>query len=150
MARRFRIQIPPVGRCWRPGGPAALGLPVVVITWWLLLAGTVALTVPAPADSAPTASHGARPGQAYRVNQPGMPSWPIPVDRAAFDEHYRATRESDGHAVMQAIAASEWIDVVHGQAVRVIQVDGEAIQVEILEGPNAGRHGWLKPRHLEP
>ena len=34
------------------------------------------------------------------------------------------------------------------QAVRIVEVDGEANEVELLQGRNVGRRGWLKTRHL--
>jgi hypothetical protein len=87
-------------------------------------------------------------GEVARLYQPGMPYWPIPVERQAFDEYQRGSRESDEGAIEHAFAAFEWFEVAHGQAVRVVEVEGEAVQVELLDGQNAGRRGWLKPRHL--
>jgi hypothetical protein len=38
--------------------------------------------------------------------------------------------------------------VSHGQAVSIVAVDAEAVQVELLEGPQRGRRAWVQPRHL--
>jgi hypothetical protein len=85
-----------------------------------------------------------------RIKQPGIPNWPIPVERAAFDTYYRGARESDETAIDAAFEMSEWIEVSDRQPVRIVQVDGEAVQVELVDGAFAGRRGWVKPRHLAP
>ena len=72
------------------------------------------------------------------------------MERAPFDESQLGYRESDEAAIEQAFTACEWIRVSHYDAVRVVTVDGEAIQVEMLEGPHIGRQGWLQSRHLGP
>ena len=131
------------------GRPSA-ALLVTVVAWWLLIGGAMALTMPAPAFSATPAPFAVEAGRAARIHQPGMPSWPIPIERAAFEEARRAFRESDEAALEHAFSAFEWFDVAHGQAVAIVAVDGEAVQVELLEGRSLGRRGWLKPRHLGP
>jgi hypothetical protein len=77
-----------------------------------------------------------------------MPSWPIPIERAAFDDAWRGFLESDEILIEQAFATSEWLDVSHGQAVSIVAVDSEAVQVELLDGPHRGRRAWLLARHL--
>lgn len=89
-------------------------------------------------------------GTTAHVLLPGLPRLPIPVERAAFDEYQRGLRESDEDALARAEAASDWLTVWHGLAVRVLRVDGEAVQVTLLDGPEAGRAGWLKARQLGP
>jgi hypothetical protein len=127
-----------------------IGLGIFSATCWLVIVGALVLTVPAPGAAAPKGGAVLVPGWTARINQPGMPDWPIPVDRLAYDEYHRGFRESDDEAIDHAFAAFEWITVQDRQAVRIVEVDGEAVQVELLEGPNAGRRGWLKPRHLAP
>jgi hypothetical protein len=134
-----------LARTWRS---VPVGLAISVATFWLLIAGAVAALLPAVAASTPGGAFVAVPGLAAHINQPGMPSWPIPVDRGAYDEADRGFRESDDDAIEHAFAASEWIQVSDGQAVRIVEVDGEAHHVELLEGRNVGRQGWLKTRHL--
>lgn len=128
------------GRSW--------GLAVLVAAWWLAIGAVVVSTLAGPAVSAPGAGRGVRVGDVARINQPGIPSWPIPVDRTAFDTLRRAYRESDEHAIERASQETAWVLVQHGQAVRVEAVDGDAVDVTILEGAEAGRHGWLLTRHL--
>jgi hypothetical protein len=128
------------------------GLVVAVVAWWLLIGAAVALTLPAPASSAtatPT-PFGVAAGRDARLHQPGMPSWPIPVERAAFDDARRGFQESDEDLIERAFATSEWLDASHGQAVTIVAVDGDAVQVELLEGTFRGRRAWLLPRHLGP
>ena len=139
------------GRClartwrWVP-----VGLTISVVTFWLLIAGAVVVMQPALAASTPKDSFIAVAGRTAHINQPGIPGWRIPVDRLAYDEYYRGFRESDDDAIEHAFAAFEWIEVADGQAVQIIEVDGEAHQVELQEGRNVGRRGWLKTRHLRP
>ena len=72
------------------------------------------------------------------------------VERAAFDAFRRGAGESDEDAIDRAFAISAWLPVEHGQAITVIEIDGEAWHVELLEGQHAGRRGWLKARNLRP
>jgi hypothetical protein len=122
--------------------------PLVVVAWWLLIAGAVALTLPVPARSATPTPFAVAAGRTARIHQPGMPDWPVPVDRAAFDEADRGFREGDEPAIEHAFSAYSWIHVEHGRRVRIVAVDGDAVEVELLEGPQVGRRAWLKPRHL--
>ena len=134
----------------RAGRRVPVGLTISVATFWLLFAGAVVLMLPALAASTPKPGFIAVSGRTAHINQPGMPDWPIPVDRRAYDEYNRGSRESDDDAIEHAFAASEWITVSDGQAVQIIEVDGEAHQVELLDGRSVGRRGWLKTRHLRP
>jgi hypothetical protein len=40
--------------------------------------------------------------------------------------------------------------VTHGQEVRIVTIDGDAVEIEVLDGPYAGRRAWLKAGNLEP
>jgi hypothetical protein len=136
-------------RRWR-GVAAVLGVGAASVTCWLLILGLLALAVPTPSAAAPKIAAVLVTGSTAHIVQPGMPDWPIPVERLAYDEHARGYREGDEEAMSYAFAAFEWIKVRDGQAVRIVEVDGLAVQVELLEGPNGGRRGWLQPRHLAP
>lgn len=127
---------------------AALAFTALVVIWWLLLAALITQVMPAPAASSPRPGGRIAPGQRARIHQPGIPHWPIPVERDAFDELQRGTRESDQDAIDHAFEISAWLPVEHGDAVQVVDVDGEAVQIELLEGRQAGRRGWLKPSNL--
>ena len=136
-----------LARTWRW---VPVGLTISVATFWLLIGGFVVLMLPALAASTPTVGFVAVSGRTAHINQPGMLAWPIPVDRRAYTEYYQGFQDSDDDAIEHAFAAFEWIEVSDGQNVRIIEVDGEAHHVELLEGPNVGRRGWLKTRHLRP
>lgn len=140
------------GRAERGGrrGRTNAALTAIVVVWWLLIAGAVVLTLPQRAASAPRASVVYVAGQTARIHQPGMASWPIPVERLAFDESRRGFREGDEAAIDHAFDAFAWIQVSHHEAVRILVVDGDAIQVELLDGRSAGHRGWLTAKHLTP
>jgi hypothetical protein len=129
---------------------AAGALAAVVISWWLLLGSAVTWLMPEPIASATPKPFAAVPGQTARIHQPGIPSWPIPVERVAFDEARLGFQESDEVAIMHAFAAYEWIDASHDQLARIVTIDGDAIQIELLEGLYAGHRAWLKARNLAP
>jgi hypothetical protein len=132
---------------WR-GAAFRLGLGLGI--WWLLVGAAVALTLPEPVRAVPQRPY----GSTARVNLPGMvpahPSLPIPVERAAFDLAQRGYLESNEGMLDVASTAYEWIAVTHGLAVNVVATDGEVVQVELLDGPYAGRRGWLKSSQLMP
>jgi hypothetical protein len=129
---------------------AVVRLAAMVMIWWLLLATATVQLLPAPVASAPKGGPGVPSGRTARVHLPGLSSLPIPVDRAAFDEAQRGFKEGDEEAIEYVFTAYVWIEGSHGQAVRVVTIDGEAVEVELLEGRYAGRRGWLKTRHLSP
>jgi hypothetical protein len=134
----------------RRRGLSGSALTLIVVGWWLALGGAVVWLMHEPTASATSTPSALAPEQMARIHQPGMPSWPIPVSRAGFDAFQRGVRESDEAAIEEAFTISEWIDARHGQAVRIITVDGDAVQVELLEGTYAGRQAWLKARNLSP
>ena len=82
--------------------------------------------------------------------QDQMSSEQIEDIMAAISEMGVNIVESDEEAIEFAFAASEWIEVSDRTAVRIVTVDGEAVQIEILDGPWAGRQGWVNPRQLGP
>jgi hypothetical protein len=130
---------------WTVGGLAAL-----VMIWWLFIAAVVVQISSGPPVLAASVGMGLVPGQTARTFLQGMSWLPIPVERAAFDEYQRGARESDEDAMEHAFTANAWIRIAHHDAVRVITVDGEAVQIELLEGGFAGHRGWLKLRQLLP
>jgi len=115
----------------------------------MLVGGALMLTMPAPAESAAT-GFSVADGKRAHVSIPGVRTLPVAVERPAHETFYRGARESDEDAIEAAFAMSEWIEVADGQAVRILAVDGEASQIELLEGPYAGRRAWLKTRRLGP
>jgi hypothetical protein len=132
------------------GDPSMILFAVTVIGWWMALAGVVTLLVPAPAASATRTAHRPMPGSRAHVALPGMQALPVPVSRLAFDTAQRGFAESDEDAIELAFAMSEWIAVSDRDAVRIVAVDGEAVEIELLDGPWAGRRAWVKPRLVGP
>jgi hypothetical protein len=133
-------------RGWR--GVAAISVGMVSATCSLLILGLLALAMPAPSASAQRDGAVLVAGSTAHIVQPGMTDWPIPVDRRAFEAYNQGALQSDDDAIDYAFTAFEWITVRDGQAVRIVEVDGAAVEVELLEGASVGRHGWLQPRHL--
>jgi len=128
---------------------SAVVLTVVVGTWWLVVGAVVVSMLPIPALSARQPDFVVAVGRTVRINQPGIPVWVIPVERAAYDEYHRGFQESNDEVIEHAFTAFAWIEVSHRDAVRIVVVDGEAVQVELLEGRSGGRRGWLKTRQLD-
>jgi hypothetical protein len=129
---------------YRRLGLAAGGLTVFVLGWWTLLGGVFVWLMPEPTISATPK------GRIARVHQVGLPGLPVPLSRAGFDAFQRGVRESDADAIADAFAVSEWTPVTPGQEVRIVTIDGDAVEIEVLGGPYAGRTAWLKARNLQP
>jgi hypothetical protein len=123
---------------------ASRALTGVVVGWWLILGGVTLWLMPEPTASA-TAE-----GRIARIHQVGLPRLPVPVSRTGFDAFQRGIRESDEVAMEEAFEVSEWIHVKHGQQARILRVDDDAIQIELLEGEHTGRRAWLKSTNLGP
>jgi hypothetical protein len=117
-------------------------LTVVVVRWWLILGAVTVWLMPEPMASA------SAEGQIAHIHQVGLPRLPIPVSRAGFDAFQRGVREADEDAIDDAFAVSEWIDVIPDQAVRTVQVDGDAIEIQVLDGVYAGRHAWVRASNV--
>lgn len=131
-------------------GGAVISLAGIILIWWLAVAAVVAHTLSEPAASATREPFVVVVGRTVRIYQPGMPSWPIPVERAAFDRYQRGVRESDEDTIVKAFEISEWLQVSHGQLVLVTALEGDANHVPLLEGPHSGRRAWLKRGNLGP
>jgi hypothetical protein len=125
-----------------------LGLTALVVVWWLAIAAAVVAVMPEAVSSAQNAGLVVTPGRAARISQPGMPTWRIPVERAAFEEINRALHESDEETFERAMNATAWITVSHGRAVRVLLVEGDGVQISLLDGDEAGDRAWVRKRHL--
>jgi hypothetical protein len=127
---------------------SVIWLVVGVLAWWLVVFEVVGFTVPAPESMRLTAAFA--PGELARIHRPGQVTWPIPVDRATYYEHDRPMPADDQDDTLKAGARSGWVVVMHGQDVRVLDVDRGAVRIELLESPNTGGRGWLKAEYLRP
>lgn len=108
------------------------------------------MLVPESVSSAPQGAFQPTVGQRARATGIGWHPLPIPVTRAGFDEAQRGFAESDEAAINNAFEAYEWIELAERTTVRIVQVDGEVAEVELLDGPFASRTAWVRLRHLEP
>jgi hypothetical protein len=124
-------------------------LTVVVVAWWLLIAMTVAPMLPSPVSSATTSAL-LVPAQPARIAQHGIRDWPIATSRAAFGQLQRSIAESNEALMDDAFVNAEWLTVNGGDAVLILAVDGEVVEIELLEGSYAGRHAWLNQHQLTP
>jgi hypothetical protein len=130
-------------------GRAALwGL--LVSAFWLMLAAIIVLIVPTPEQASRTSAFGSPIGHLVHIYVPSQILWKIPVDRDTYDDYYRAVWDDDGDAINEVLSRSGWIAVADRQAVRVVDVDGADVQVELQDGQSAGIRAWLKMQHLSP
>jgi hypothetical protein len=79
-----------------------------------------------------------------------VPEWSIPVDRLEFDAYNLALDRDDEKALATLAAVIEWLPVRAYQEVLVVLVDGDVVQIEVLDGADGGRRGWLMRRYLAP
>jgi hypothetical protein len=131
-----------------PPNRATIRLVAVVIGWWLLLVGGIAVLAP-PSMGADQAAPVA-PGRAGHIATPSGGAWLIPIDRVTYYEVERPSSDEDDDVPMDIRARPGWLRVLDGQTARVIDVDRTAVQVELLEEPNVGGQGWLHLNYLRP
>lgn len=141
-----------VAASYRVMRPPSLTLCIVVMIWWLLIAMTIVILLPGQEAAVAQTAGVPMEGQAARIDL--RRTWPllIPVDRWAYDHDagYDGFRSDDLDGITLPRAGSAWIKVWHDQLVRVVAVDGDAVQVEVLEGYYRGGLGWLAARQLGP
>ncbi len=130
----------------RSPSAASLALVLGVTLVWLVIFGAIALARTATAR--PAAGFAIEPGHLAHLNAPPLTEWTIPVGRMQFDAYQLALDADDEEALAKVTAVTEWITVTDQQVVLVLRVDGNAIQVELLDGTDVGRQGWLKRRQL--
>jgi hypothetical protein len=121
-----------------------------VLGCWLLIAAAIVLAVPTPEQAAKTSAFASPIGRSAYIYVPSQVAWTIPTDRAAFDDYYRAVWVDDGDAINEALTRPGWIAIADGQAVRIADLDPDAVHVELLDGQHAGARGWVKAHHLNP
>src|SRR5688572_1472438 len=135
-----------VTRCRVSTATFLLGVGLV----WLVIFGAIVLAVPTVSTPANRLALAVETGHAAHLHAPPLTEWPIPVGRMEFDAYNLALDSDDEVAIAKVEAIADWIIVAADQAVLVLYVDGDAVQVELLDGADAGRRGWLKRRHLVP
>ena len=125
-------------------------LVVGVVAFWLVLFGLVTLALPPRSNVGARATFDITVGGVAHVYAPPLQTWPIPTDRATYEDYQRAVRESDEGGITDVIARPGWVSVADREAVQVVTVDGDAVQVEVVGGQHAGERGWLLARQLRP
>jgi hypothetical protein len=130
-----------VGRCCRYRAAIVAGIGFVL--WWALLLGLLARL---DAGGAAPARVGVAVGGVVSVSVPSLQAWPIPTDRATFDDYRRALRDDDEGALAEITSRAGWIAVADRQVVRVAAVDGAAAQIEVLDGEHVQTQPtlWLR------
>jgi hypothetical protein len=126
------------------------GLWVAVVIWWLLVFGIIAImiTTTEPVGEADAVSY--TPGQDAHLFAGHLASWLIPIDHATFDDSQGRVLAGHEHIVADTLSRPGWIRVAEGQAIRVIVVVGDAVQIELLESPGTGDRGWIHTVYLRP
>jgi hypothetical protein len=130
-------------------GRATKRLMSVVIAWWLLIFWAVAFMSP----STPTGDGvlALAPGDLAHVSTPSGGAWLIPIDRVTYYEVAWPSADDNVEDVPADVGARPgWLIVRDGQAVRVVDIDRAAGQVELVEEPNIGGQGWLHLQYLRP
>jgi len=110
---------------------AVIRLIAGVMVWWLLIVGAITFTVPSPASVSEVLA--LAPGHVARISTPSGAGWLAPIDRATYYEVDRALLDDAGETTSEVRARPGWLVVLHGQSVRVIDVDRTAVQVELLQ-----------------
>jgi hypothetical protein len=131
--------------------PGRIVLTILFAAWWLLASWAVVWIMPeSTASAAPTPNRIVSAGVAVRIAQPGRPPFPIARDRSAFDAMQSGAFALDESTITLGVVTFEWIKVEHGQKAYVIALDGDAAQIEMLEGEYAGDRAWIHRGDLAP
>jgi hypothetical protein len=131
--------------------PGRLVLMILFVAWWLLAGSAIVWIIPeGTASAAPTPNRIVSAGVAVRIAQPGRAPFPIARDRQAFEAMQSGAFALDESTITLGVVAVEWIKVEPGQKAYVIALDGDAAQIEMLEGEYAGERAWIHRRDLAP
>jgi hypothetical protein len=127
---------------------ARLTLVLSVMLIWLAIFGAIEFTMPSRA--LPSNGIDIEPGYSAHLRPLPAPEWSIPANRLDFDAYNLALDRDDEMAIARISAVSEWLPVRAYQEVLVVLVEGDTIQIELLDGPYAGHRGWLKRQQIVP
>ena len=119
-----------------------------VLAVWLGILGAAVLTMPSMAP--PPSAFVIEPVHSAHLLAPPLLEWSIPSDRLEFDAYTLALERDDEMALAKIEAAAEWTPVRSQQMVLVVMLDGDAAQVELLDGVYIGHRGWLRRQQLVP
>jgi hypothetical protein len=85
-------------------------------------------------------------GHTRRVTTPGTNLW---VQEVAYLTMRRAIQEKDDDTFARVVRTYEFFPVNPSHRVMVLKISGERAQVEVIEGPQAGRRGWIDAVKLQ-
>jgi hypothetical protein len=119
-----------------------------VMLAWLGIFGIIELAMPPMA--LPSNGITLEPGRSAHLQALPVPEWSIPVGRLEFDAYNLALDRDDEKALAIMATVAEWLPVRVNQEVLVVLVEGDEVQVELLDGADGGRRGWLRRKHLAP
>jgi hypothetical protein len=134
----------------RRAGARIAALVLGVGVWWLLILGAIVLTITMTEQAGKAEGFSIAPGQDAHLTGGQLSAWLIPIERVTFDDYHGRVLVGREGAITDDRVLRGWIGVVEGQAVRITVVGGNAVQVELLEPPNIGGHGWLPTEYLRP
>jgi hypothetical protein len=120
----------------------------VVIAWWLLIVGAVAFMPSSPAGVGGVLA--LAPGDLTHVSTPSGGAWLIPIERVTYYEVEWPSADKCEAVPADVRPQPGWLVVRDGQAVRVVEIDRSAAEVELVEEPNIGGQGWLHLQYLRP
>jgi hypothetical protein len=130
-------------------GPGGIVLVSGVAAVWLVIVGVIVLAVPAPGHAALPSSSYADGQLAHLDGSQGTPLR-IPLEVSTFKDLYQALWADNGLAINEVLSRAGWIHALDGQAVRIMDVYEDGVQVELLDGPSAGVQGWVMLHQLRP
>jgi len=137
-------------RCQHILQPVGTGLTVLVAAWWLVLGGAIIWIMPERVVTAAPTPSAVSVGAIVRIAQPGGSRVPIARDRDSFNAMRLAAAARYEEPSTEGIASFAWIAVEAGQAARVLMVDGDAVQIELLDGSHIGEQAWIRAGALVP
>jgi hypothetical protein len=141
--------LPGLARVWESVGPGSIVLVFGVAAVWLAIFVAIVLAVPAPGQAAMPSSFYAVGQLAHLHAPPGTPLR-IPQELGTFKDLYQALWDDNGLAINEVLARPGWVHVVDGQAVRIMDVYEDGVQVELLDGPSVGALAWVMLHQLRP
>ena len=135
---------------------AITGVAIGLVSWWALVFALVSVLLTGPA--APVRAElppdfTITVGRLVHLHARGFNGWSIPVNRLTYEAYIQAQTQIDPGVrdfELASLTHHAWISVSDRLTVRVVEVDGEAVQVELVEGRNTGRRGWLSSLELDP
>jgi len=87
-------------------------------------------------------------GQEGQLWARGLSRWHLAVDEQAMDEYVSLTNAGDARGLGRMIEQGRAFPVADETRVLVLDQKDLAMQVRVLEGPQAGKTGWVAFEHV--